>query len=302
MSLEQIRHECPWFFAMRELAGNRPNVVTVGIGNSRTPLDLTVLEPDGNDRDDRPGILNDTLANEILYSSENEEKSLRDADTGTSDGGNTSRIDDLTTQSDHEDTKPATIGRKRKFGELSSPDVKPDVKPNIKPSKAPKPGKRSSRLEEFANAVEAEEMTRQKEIDLARVRIEVAGKVKIEAQKATLELKRQEQKERSERREMRQKLEMARLTMKHEKAMARLNRYSHGLHPVPAHQNQAPQAVASSSTNPQVASSSTSSGYRFYDGSEPLDFDLSSFGTGSTSVAGSSDTHSPTLFLPSRDH
>ncbi|KAJ7833941.1 hypothetical protein B0H14DRAFT_3871513 [Mycena olivaceomarginata] len=36
---EEIEHECPWFFEMRELIGQRPNVVPVGLGHSSIGFD-----------------------------------------------------------------------------------------------------------------------------------------------------------------------------------------------------------------------------------------------------------------------
>lgn len=42
LSLAIIRKACPWFFDMRDLIGERPNLIPPGTGNSRTVIDFDV--------------------------------------------------------------------------------------------------------------------------------------------------------------------------------------------------------------------------------------------------------------------
>lgn len=46
-----ISKDIPWFFEMKELIGERPNMIPVGIGNSGSDPDLTVLDGAGEDSD-----------------------------------------------------------------------------------------------------------------------------------------------------------------------------------------------------------------------------------------------------------
>jgi hypothetical protein len=82
----EIIAECPWYLEMRSLIAERPNIVTVGVGNSSSSIDVGVLQnladPSVDDDDDvvtseaptseGPGhdILNDDVADAIMATSD----------------------------------------------------------------------------------------------------------------------------------------------------------------------------------------------------------------------------------------
>ena len=55
LHLALIKESCPWFFEMRELIGERPNVVPSGLGNGTSEMSMTSFF-DGPDQLDDDGI------------------------------------------------------------------------------------------------------------------------------------------------------------------------------------------------------------------------------------------------------
>ncbi|KAJ6576222.1 hypothetical protein B0H10DRAFT_2236563 [Mycena sp. CBHHK59/15] len=49
---DEIKESCPWFFEMRSLIGERPNIRPVGIGNNDSDIDTSLLLR-GDDQDDQ---------------------------------------------------------------------------------------------------------------------------------------------------------------------------------------------------------------------------------------------------------
>jgi hypothetical protein len=43
-----IKETFPWFFEVRELISERPNLIPVGIGNNNTEIDMTTYLQDSN--------------------------------------------------------------------------------------------------------------------------------------------------------------------------------------------------------------------------------------------------------------
>ncbi|KAF7372946.1 hypothetical protein MSAN_00501600 [Mycena sanguinolenta] len=196
----EISKACPWFFDMRNLIAQRPNLIPTGIGNSTTTMDAALILPSPV-----PPAGPDSVVD------------VEDTTSDTSvplDGWNT-------TPSPHHSPDPegSTVGQKRSIEqveddgagsgddyELSSPGVsgtalvddaedeekedkeedakdegKPDAKPERKfrpakagsstpaapaPVVAPKPSKKS-KVAEFSEIAKSEEKSRQKEIELA---------------------------------------------------------------------------------------------------------------------------------------
>lgn len=225
---------------MREIIGEQPSTSPVGLGNSASAVDISVLESkeetptqgdaqgEASTQDEAPTesqprtILNDSIVQELL-----------DTEPGTSEAGDehSSHVGDDDLASDHDQ---APRGEKRKAAASSSPgpsdiDVKP-LKPCDSSDKSAKRPKKLLKLEEFSSAVAAEEVTHQKQLEL-KAKVEVAGNVKIEQEKATVVKKQMDyelwmQAEKHKFELVRQKQEL-----KHQRALARLTSQAHQAYP-----------------------------------------------------------------------
>ncbi|KAF8160585.1 hypothetical protein BJ912DRAFT_1100186 [Pholiota molesta] len=230
----EIIAECPWYLEMRSLIAERPNIVTVGVGNSSSSIDVGVLQnladPSVDDDDDvvtseaptseGPGhnILNDDVADAIMATS------------------------DLDIESEALEEKKSNVKRKAALVLSDSEDIKPTVKTLAQPGKSKLASstagpKKRTRLEELSVAAQAEELTRQKELEVNKAKIEASARVRIEnsqAQrdiiKAKLALKCQAREEKAKKRKakMQQEIELKKMQFEHELNMAKL-RVSAGL-------------------------------------------------------------------------
>src|SRR5437016_13689946 len=57
--LDDIKLTCPWFWKLKELIGECPNVVPVGLGNNNTDIDVSILAMTTGDEyecDDEQGL------------------------------------------------------------------------------------------------------------------------------------------------------------------------------------------------------------------------------------------------------
>ncbi|KAF9562394.1 hypothetical protein CPC08DRAFT_761522 [Agrocybe pediades] len=201
---QEVKADCLWFFDMRALIAERPNVVHTGIGNSESVIDMSVFEnvelSAVEDHDDGHGY---TATSEGDFNhTENASSEPDHYMELNSEPSKTAKIEE----------SESIIPAKRKTAEPSDSEStgtgktparagtsKPAV---IKPNAAKK-----SKLADFAAAAQAEEITRQKELELRKVKVEAATKIELERIAARREDKR-------EKREMklaklRLKLEMA---------------------------------------------------------------------------------------------
>jgi hypothetical protein len=143
-----IKETCPWFFEMRDLIAERPNLIPTGLGNSTTEIDLTSFTGDEDTQED------------ILAVSDSEDEAIaaltkREIESeGQSDDGKT-----LTKASKTNGTRGKTAAR-------------PST--SIPAATTKNPGKKKAKIEEFAEIAQVEEMTRQKELDVAKVQAERA--------------------------------------------------------------------------------------------------------------------------------
>ena len=146
---------------MRTLIAERPNTVPVGLGNSRTTIDMDRNESDAW------GIEQE---NAELPRDDGEE------DEGNISGGDGGNEDDTTTKA------MSTIPTPPTKPQPSQPDLKRggSSKPDAKPAK-------KSKVETFADLAEEEERTKQRELD-ARVAKATEGAAKAQAQVAKIEL------------------------------------------------------------------------------------------------------------------
>ncbi|KAF9536533.1 hypothetical protein CPC08DRAFT_824795 [Agrocybe pediades] len=224
----EVKSDCPWFFEMRALIAERPNVIPVGIGNSETVIDTSVLDnvnisavsqnDDGEDYATTEGdftsdggMLLDDAANEVMMSSEADytvpakrktasesDEDLQHQPTGTSvkEESETVELDSITSN-----RTLARIG-------TSKPA-------SIKPSAAKK-----SKLEEFAAAAREEEITRQKEIDLKRSKIELAAKIRLQEKQMETQLQQEKIAAKAKEREQKAAIKLAKLQLKMERIKA----------------------------------------------------------------------------------
>ncbi|KJA25909.1 hypothetical protein HYPSUDRAFT_1067108, partial [Hypholoma sublateritium FD-334 SS-4] len=204
-----IKSDCPWFWEMRDLIGERPNLVPAGIGNSSSTVDMSILEDGGESHEarasstqpsERGGILYDSVAEDIL-------------------------------DSDEDDLEPS--GARSTFQESSDPPKAPTPeRPRLKDTKhktsdssindtsdknSSKRATKKTKLEEFAAAAQAEEVTRQRELELAKAKVQSAAEVEVAREKAKVDARQCKKEERL----MKNQLRLEKMRMKHERDMAR---------------------------------------------------------------------------------
>ena len=201
---------------MRNLIAKRPNLIHTGTGNSRTPIDLGVLQDATLDI-----AQDDQLASEVVDTS-NTLCRTRDATSTEGDDYLSSRADGLSTPARSpsptpppRDSSSTGQARKRKSETTSEPeDVKPVILPSSHSAKSSKRPQKKSKLEELSGAMQTEEVTRQKEVELAKIKIESAAKVRLAAETTKVELKKREYDERSEKRKLKHEREMEKMRLK----------------------------------------------------------------------------------------
>ncbi|KAJ7460255.1 hypothetical protein FB451DRAFT_1270780 [Mycena latifolia] len=221
---DEIKLDSPWFWEMRSLIGERPNLRPVGIGNNSDEMDTSLLLSQNNDNDHRsssPDDFPDQLAGtgtdtDFVHDVDEEDSD----DSDDSDSGERVKRKRAPTP-DPASAKP-TAKKTKPQPAISAPAAAATVKPN--PAKLAKPTTAKDRL---TAAVLAEEETAQallrlkkdknsakKAIELAK--IEALAKIKVEKAKA----KGQERLAR---------LQLARIKMEqaHQLQMAQFGRQSH---------------------------------------------------------------------------
>ncbi|KAJ7829595.1 hypothetical protein B0H14DRAFT_3717046 [Mycena olivaceomarginata] len=213
---EEIEHECPWFFEMRELIGQRPNVVPVGLGHSSIGFDEDVMNPAATRSDSLAEPVSD-----VDQGIENEEDELTrsqiddtiDSDAFVRQAYEFGSCDDEHLPSlhgDDESTEP--------FGQLDDDDALDDTKapaqkskPTPAPVVTPKPSKKS-KLTEFADIAKNEETL----------------ELKSQVNEKRAERRHEEKQAKREERRERLKLKEMKLQHQHELRMARLGNVASG--------------------------------------------------------------------------
>ncbi|KAJ7893820.1 hypothetical protein B0H14DRAFT_3427117 [Mycena olivaceomarginata] len=213
---EEIEHECPWFFEMRELIGQRPNVVPVGLGHSSIGFDEDVMNPAATRSDSLAEPVSD-----VDQGIENEEDELTrsqiddtiDSDAFVRQAYEFGSCDDEHLPSlhgDDESTEP--------FGQLDDDDALDDTKapaqkskPTPAPVVTPKPSN-NSKLTEFADIAKNEETL----------------ELKSQVNEKRAERRHEEKQAKREERRERLKLKEMKLQHQHELRMARLGNVASG--------------------------------------------------------------------------
>ncbi|KAJ6525788.1 hypothetical protein DFH09DRAFT_1328809 [Mycena vulgaris] len=82
---DEIQEESPWFWRVRSLIGERPNLMPVGIGNNSSDMDVSILLPGNNDNGPADGslpTLDDTTFPESIAGTDSEPLISRVQTTG----------------------------------------------------------------------------------------------------------------------------------------------------------------------------------------------------------------------------
>jgi len=158
-----IQESCPWFFEMRDLIGERPNIVPSGLGNGNSNMDMSIFT-DGrgaaSDRNDEEGgeeansLNNDTELQSDDRGEESEDSDKLDKRKGKEMDGMANK-------------EVAKLGRTGAKPGNSRPTARP-VKEKTKKRKA----------NEFTDIAEAEELTQQRQLELARAKVEARKAMK----------------------------------------------------------------------------------------------------------------------------
>ncbi|KAJ7255866.1 hypothetical protein B0H12DRAFT_1113173 [Mycena haematopus] len=189
---DKIKDEFPWFFRVRSLIGERPNLMPTGLGNNDSEVDTSLLLASDRDGDDISSIVpDDTTSN---------------APSSPRPVGSPAPID--VDDSDSDLPAPSNLLKRKKSdsGDVAVADVKPEKKktkpaPGISqpaPKKTPA-AKPATAKDKFAAVVVAEEETAQqalkvkqsklsaqKEVELQRIKVK--AQAKVEKERAKLEL------------------------------------------------------------------------------------------------------------------
>jgi hypothetical protein len=181
---------------MWELIAERPNTVPVGLGNSETDIDMSIITT-RTGSEPNSGYGSDGL------NDDGDESGAVDVDEGVdqSDGD--------------EDELTGTLKRKASTSGGSKVEMedagngRTGAKPGIlRPvSRAPKNTMKKQKKDEFAEIAQAEEVTQQKELDLLKAKA-VKETVKAKAKLAKLELEKQKLADARERRQQKMELKM----------------------------------------------------------------------------------------------
>ena len=156
----EVKKVCPWYFQMKQIIGEHPNVRPVGLRNSASVLDLDALMPSSQDEtskmdDNKTPPLGNNLGNNQRCT---EKRSVSTAGL-------------------NEDVKP-------KVGTPVHPNMSKPTAKRSKPKKA--------KVEDLTEIAVTEESTHQKELDLNIQRSkekEAKAQAKVELCKAELEAK-----------------------------------------------------------------------------------------------------------------
>ncbi|KAJ6538042.1 hypothetical protein B0H19DRAFT_1181596 [Mycena capillaripes] len=247
---EEILPIAPWFFEMRELIAQRPNLVPAGLGNSASGFDDDVLgtgppPPYDSDSDAAaPEIPAQTLDVDISSDGEVEGRTLSEINDDdehfptpdqlsstfvSSDGDHPS---DSLDGNELEDVDEDDADKKKKKGSKGKGRVgqTPALPGTSTPAPTPVPSagskaSKKSKVVEFAEIAKTEELTRQKELDLATLRAKQSMKaleVKHALDEKREERKREDKMARREERRAKLKMREMKLQHTHELRMAQL--------------------------------------------------------------------------------
>ncbi|KAJ7916580.1 hypothetical protein B0H13DRAFT_2448116 [Mycena leptocephala] len=180
----EISDKCPWYFEMRNLIGQRQNLVPTGLGHSNTPVADGVIVPDYHAG--RCSFLLKT--GKLPLSPPARKRSFQEFDDEGANAAAGSGDDYLPSSPTPSESAPAVASDdaedddagvdEPKFkakAKVTKTQPKNSTKPSTSkpaapvPAPAPKPAKKT-KLAEFSDIAKNEEKTRQKELELAQLR------------------------------------------------------------------------------------------------------------------------------------
>jgi hypothetical protein len=180
-----IQQSFPWFFEMRTLIGECPNVNPTGLGNSATDVDMDSYRTGKSGRDDLSEKLDVEMDTEVLADDEIDEEDFDEL------------VNKEKAQLDAEQTNRKTAARSGKS----------------KPAgRVPKEQKKKRKLEDFAEVAEAEEVTHQKELELAKAMVD-KDRAKLEVKAVEMAYKMQKLQDKSAKRKERAKEKASKLCL-----------------------------------------------------------------------------------------
>ncbi|KAJ6611009.1 hypothetical protein B0H10DRAFT_2437733 [Mycena sp. CBHHK59/15] len=232
---DEIEADCPWYFEMRNLISERPNLVLTGLGDSTMPIDMSVImagpaaiveeeeEEEGEKDNDLISGWNKSPTPEPRkrkYSfSELGEEAGVGSDYKTSSPVPSKPMDDDEPNVDDEDLS----GKGKKPKKTHRPAKPSTSTPAPPPIVAPKPVKKS-KLAEFGDIAKQEELSHQKALELASLQTQQAIKAtEIRGQLGEIkaETRREGKKAKQEERMMKLRIKELKLRNAHERQMAR---------------------------------------------------------------------------------
>ncbi|KAJ7342722.1 hypothetical protein DFH08DRAFT_938129 [Mycena albidolilacea] len=208
----EIRKECPWFFDMRNLIAQRPNLVPTGVGNSTTGVSNGVIIP----------LTHPCQSPDPEGMSMGQKRSLIEVEDDTGSGNNyepslPTALEPVPVDVEADTARIAGAGpvATAKCAKKRPAKVATSAPTDPVPTVAPKPSKKS-KLVEFSEIAKSEEKSCQKELDLARLRMRQTMKT-MEA-KGRLAEKREDRKQ--EERMMKWKMKELKMRNTHKLRMA----------------------------------------------------------------------------------
>jgi len=164
LELAVIQETCPWFFEMRELIGEHPNIVPSGLGNGNSEMDMSTFT-DGLGAASEEEEEEVAVGSSMQWGIENDESELpsnNEADEGE----------------DGEDGGKPEKGKGKEKGSMMNKEIPKLGRTGAMPGKSKlatqpaKENKKKRKADEFADIAEAEELTRQRQLELARAKVE----------------------------------------------------------------------------------------------------------------------------------
>ncbi|KAJ7804333.1 hypothetical protein B0H14DRAFT_3774743 [Mycena olivaceomarginata] len=213
---DKIKKEFPWFFHVRSLIGERPNLMPTGLGNNESEVDLSLLLTSDRDGDDMSSFGPD------------------DTEGPGSPTGSTAPVVDVDDDSDSDLPPPALLAapsaiRKRKPSESGVDTVKPEKKktkpsPGVSqpaPTKTPA-AKPVTAKDKFAAMAVAEEQTAQQSLQVRQSKVIARKEVELAQKEFELEKLRMQGKAKVEKEWARREIIELKMKQEHEYRMEQM--------------------------------------------------------------------------------
>ncbi|KAJ7821603.1 hypothetical protein B0H14DRAFT_3875854 [Mycena olivaceomarginata] len=222
---DELKKESPWFWNMRSLIAEHPNLRPVGIGNNANDMDVSILLPETPSSPADTSVFPDSVANTVF-----------DGDDGEEEGNKPTKLVDDKDSDDEARGKGA--GKRRAVGEPVSPQpptkkTKPKAAISVPATSAPtKPTKPTTTKDRFTATVLAEEETIQRQLAVQKEKNKARKEIELEKIHTIREYKVEKAKVKAEEarihaKEKLMRLDLARLRMQqdHELRMAQTQQH-----------------------------------------------------------------------------